>query len=316
MRSRLADPQQSLAALVERWPFHVDLAEFARDHALALNEIDRMAERLGVVRVAAPHTVFALSAQTWSLLKRNLLATLDAFHAANPEAPGISAERLRRQLEPRLPARALSYVLQAFVQTQDVAFEGGSFRLPSHHVSLTTQDGQLWSKVAPLLSGADRFRPPRAREIAGLLRTQEADVRRVLKSLSRQGTAVEISTDHFFLRETVSEMVDIAADIAASAADGQLTAAQFRDRMDNGRKVAIQILEFFDRHGVTVRRGDLRRVNKQRLDLFRRDADGDPPAASGGESSPVGRPDFKSGRGRQPVLGGFDSHSRPPSSRS
>ena len=107
----------------------------------------------------------------------------------------------------------------------------------------------------------------------------------MLKSLSRQGTAVEISPDHFFLRETVSEMVDIAADIAASAADGQLTAAQFRDRMDNGRKVAIQILEFFDRHGVTVRRGDLRRVNKQRLDLFRRDADGDPPAASGGESS-------------------------------
>ena len=162
----LADPQQSLAALVERWPFHVDLAEFARDHALAMNEIDRMAERLGVVQVAAPHTVFALSAQTWSLLKRNLLATLDAFHAANPEAPGISAERLRRQLEPRLPVRVLSCVLHAFVQTHDVAFEGGSFRLPGHHVSLTTQDGQLWSKVAPLLSGADRFRPPRAREIA------------------------------------------------------------------------------------------------------------------------------------------------------
>ena len=44
---------------------------------------------------------------------------------------------------------------------------------------------------------------------------------------------------------------------------------QFRDRLDNGRKVAIQILEFFDRHGVTLRRGDLRRMNTQRLDLFR-----------------------------------------------
>ncbi len=28
--------------------------------------------------------------------------------------------------------------------------------------------------------------------------------------------------------------------------------------------------------------------------------------------SPVGRPDFKSGKGREPVLGGFDSHSLPP----
>ena len=102
-------------------------------------------------------------------------------------------------------------------------------------------------------------------------------------------------------------MVETAADLAAKAATGQFTAAEFRDRLDNGRKVAIQILEFFDRHGVTLRRGDLRRINKHRLDLFRRPADQQPPTPnSGRESSPVGRPDFKSGRGREPVFGGFE----------
>ena len=40
------------------------------------------------------------------------------------------------------------------------------------------------------------------------------------------------------------------------------SAADFRDKLDNGRKVAIQILEFFDRHGLTRRDGDLRRVVK------------------------------------------------------
>ena len=65
-----------------------------------------------------------------------------------------------------------------------------------------------------------------------------------------------------------SEMATIVADVAATAEDGAFTAAQFRDRVDNGRKVAIQILDFFDRHGVTLNRGDLRRVNKHRLDLF------------------------------------------------
>ena len=86
-------------------------------------------------------------------------------------------------------------------------------------------------------------------------------------------------------------------------------AAQFRDRLDNGRKVAIQILEFLDRHGVTMRRGDLRRDQRpaarpvSRATTLR---------TQGGEASPVGRPDFKSGRGRETVLGGFDSHSLPP----
>ena len=48
------------------------------------------------------------------------------------------------------------------------------------------------------------------------------------------------------------------------------------------------------------------------LKLFPAEAVSPDNANSGRESSPVGRPDFKSGRGREPVLGGFDSLSLPP----
>ena len=71
-----------------------------------------------------------------------------------------------------------------------------------------------------------------------------------------------------------------------------------------------QILDFFDRHGITLRKGDLRKINKHRLDLFGpivSSADAD-----GGESSLVGRSDFKSEWGSEPVSGGFDSRSLPP----
>lgn len=51
-------------------------------------------------------------------------------------------------------------------------------------------------------------------------------------------------------------------------ARGQFTAALFRDRVNNGRKIAIEILECFDRQGVTIRRGDLRRINPHRMDLY------------------------------------------------
>jgi len=63
-------------------------------------------------------------------------------------------------------------------------------------------------------------------------------------------------------------MVGIVASIAAADPAGTLTAAEFRDRLANGRKVAIQILEFFDRAGVTVRIGDERRVRNDRLGMF------------------------------------------------
>ena len=141
----------------------------------------------------------------------------------------------------------------------------------------------------------------------------EHEIRHVLKLAGRLGLLHEIAHDHFFSRATVAEMTRIVTDVAAKADDGWFRAAEFRDRMNNGRKVAIQVLDFFDRHGVTLRRGDLRRLNRHRLELFldEPDAERDTPS-SGGEASPVGRPDFKSGRDREPVLGGFDSHSLPP----
>ncbi len=310
----IEEPAPALAALLDCDPRYVDLSAFARDRALADNEMESIVAALDVIRIASKDHVFGLSPATWLHLKRAILSTLNAFHESNPDLPGIGLERLRLQLEPRLPAPAFASVLQGLARAGEVALDGAWVKLASHEVRLTPRDAELWQRMTPLLEGAERFRPPRVRDIEGLLNVPETEIRRVAKLLARIGKVDEVAHDHFFLRSTVAEMVQIAATLAAAGEKGEFTAAQFRDQVNNGRKVAIQILEFFDRHGVTLRRGDLRRINKHRLDLFRPSAE--PPVSGlsdrGRESSPVGRPDFKSGRGREPVLGGFDSHSLPP----
>ena len=315
----LADPGQALEALLGRPPFYADLSAFARDRVLSSEEVEEIAGRAGLIRVALRDSTIAFLPAGFMRLKRGLMAALEKFHGENPDLPGIGFERLRLQLEPRVPAPVFSAILQGLAKRGEVALDGAWIRLPQHEVKLTPADEKTWGRVRPLLAGQERFRPPRVRDIAGIVNAAEPDIRRLLKLVGRIGKVDEIAHDHFFLRATVGEMVDVMMDIAAKVDNGQFTAAQLRDRLDNGRKVAIQILEFFDRHGVTIRRGDLRRLNKHRLDLFRQPAIETPPAAtsnSGREASLVGRPDFKSGKGREPVLGGFDSHSLPPPSRS
>ena len=306
----LTDHGAALTALLDRAPHVVDLEAFARDRALAASAVDGFVARGAVIRIAG--TTLGLSPAVWGKLRRTLLDTLKTFHTAHPDLQGMGLERLRLQTEPRLPARSFLAMLQSLARGRDVALDGAWVRLPTHEVRLMGADEKLWARVQPLLSGAERFRPPRVRDIANALDVGEADVRRLLKLLGRMGKVDEVAHDHFFLRLTIAEIVAIATDVAAHAEANQFSAAQLRDRLDNGRKVAIQILEFFDRHGVTMRRGDLRRINKHRLDLFGSPADD---AENGREASPVGRPDFKSGRGREPVLGGFDSLSLPPATR-
>jgi selenocysteine-specific elongation factor len=312
-----ADPQQALAALAECWPFHVALDAFARDRALAVADVHTMAKSCGLVSVRSHDTEVAFLAAAWRRLAVDLQAALARFHVANPDLAGITPDRLRLQIEPRLPAPLFASVLQDLSRQNNIRLDGAVVRFAGHEARLTDADALLWARIKPLLSGDERFRPPRGGEIAGLAHAPETEVRRLLKSLGRRNIVVEIAPDHFFLHETVGEMVEIAADLAQKSPDRQFGAAAFRDRLDNGRKVAIQILEFFDRHGVTLRRGDLRRMNTQRLHRFaRRDGGEVAPvtATDGRDASPVGRPDFKSGKGREPVLGGFDSRSLPPRS--
>ena len=311
----IEDPARALTALLNCAPGYVDLTGFARDRALGEADVESIAKELAVIRIPAAGKIVALSPARWLELKRDISERLTAFHADNPAMAGMGAEALRRQLGLRLPVPAFSAALQALAGVKEVVLDGASVRLPNHSARLTPADEKLWRAIRPLLAGDERFRPPRVRDVCAMIGRSEGDARRLCKLLGRLGEVDEVAPDHFFLHDTVLEMAEIAGDIAAKAPGGQFAAAAFRDRLNNGRKVAIQILEFFDRHGVTLRRGDLRRIDSHRFELFRGSADEQSGTNNGREASPVGRPDFKSGRGRQPVFGGFDSHSLPPKSR-
>ncbi len=289
----------------------IDLTAFARDRALTLDSCQLLATRLGQVMLPTPHGVTAMSQATWQSLTSSIGAELDRFHAENPDQPGIGLEQLRRAYKPLLAAPHFLAAVRRLTQEGHLALDRTWVRRSGHVAFIAPADEHALTQVLANLD-AEPYRPPRVRDIAKSMSLEESHVRRLLRLSVRRGDTEEIAHDHYFTRATVERIASIAIEIAAKAPDGRFSAADLRDKLDNGRKVAIQILEFFDRHGFTIRRQDLRRINPARIEFFA------PKLASnenGGVPFPVGRPDFKSGWGRQTVLGGFDSHPPPPSSK-
>ncbi len=263
-----AEPGRAVARLLDVPPHALDLAAFCRDRALAADAAPALVARLGLVALGAG-TAIVLSAPRWAACEAALIGAVELFHAENPDLPGLGAERLRLLLEPRLPRPAYRAALARLAGAGRIAAEGSWVRLPGHVARLSAGDEALWARIAPLLSRREeRFRPPRVRDVAGALGVAEAEVRRVLNLVGRSGRVDQVAHDHFFARGAVAEMAGVVGALSGAAPGGAFTAAQFRDRVENGRKLAIQILEFFDRHGLTIRRGDLRRLNPHRADLF------------------------------------------------
>jgi selenocysteine-specific elongation factor len=265
----IPDLEASLRSLLSNPPYASDWTGLVRDNALSTLQAEALVEALDLTLLTSGETTVALLDVQWIAFRTAVLEGLAGYHADNPDLQGQGRERLRLALQPRLPAPAFAAALQRLAREGAIGLDGAFVRLAAHTLRLTEADEALWAEVEPLLQGEARFRPPRVRDIGEALEEPEGSVRRLLKLASRLGRVDEVAHDHFFLRATVEEMAAIVAAVAAAEPAGVFTAAKFRDQVDNGRKVAIQILDFFDRHGVTLRRGDLRRINPHRLDLFR-----------------------------------------------
>lgn len=306
-----SDPARAIAQLLAAEGAWCDLVLFCRDRALAADEADTIAGHLDLVTLPYGGSIVAMRRGSWEKIRSAVGRSLDQCHAERPDLPGLAFESLRRAVRPQIPPALFMEMLRRLGEVGEVALDRTWIRRPGHSVSFSPEDEEMWTEIGGHLS-PEPYRPPRVRDIAKAIDADEGDVRRILRMSARRGDVEEIAHDHFFTRDSIERMAAIAIEVASHAPEGRFTAADFRDRLHNGRKVAIQILEFFDRHGLTMRRGDLRRINPARIDSF---APASAPHEHGGVPSPVGRPVFKTGWGRETASGGFDSHPPPPSSQ-
>ena len=181
------DPQIALSGLLGCPPGYADLSVFARDRALSDSEVERVVTLTGAIRIAHASGVVVLAPETWARLTASLRAALETFHAEKPDLPGLGVERLRLQLEPRPPEIAFAAILQRFARIKEISLSGGWVRLASHEVTMTESDESQWQRICPLIADAERFQPPRVRDIAGILNVPEPDVRRIMLLAGRKG---------------------------------------------------------------------------------------------------------------------------------
>jgi selenocysteine-specific elongation factor len=243
----------------------VETGRFGQARNLRPVDVDRLLQAAGGAKLEG----FGFLAETLAAARKDIVETLAAHHQSKPDAPGLQPERLRVTLKKRWPAPVFKALLDQEVRAKTVMVDGPFLRLPGHSLTLGARDEALWKKISAELV-RERFKPPRVRDFASVYSVPEPEMRKLLQRLAKVGRVVEVAPDQYFLRPVVAEMVGVAHGIGHD-----FTAAEFRDKLDNGRKVAIQILEFFDRHGITIRRGDLRRTVPQKLAQF-----GPPPSLS------------------------------------
>lgn len=193
----------------------------------------------------------------WQALKARVLAQLARFHELEPDQLGPDRDRLRRFASLALERPAFISLVDELLGEQAIASSGPWLHLPTHQARLNEADTALWQQVQPLLLAA-RFDPPWVRDLARATGSEEAEVRLLLRKMARLGQVHQVVRDLFYPEATVRQM---AAMLLRMAGD-EVQVTVFRDALGIGRKRSIQVLEYFDRIGLTRRLGDQRRIRR------------------------------------------------------
>jgi len=190
-------------------------------------------------------------------LAEALLKAVGQYHIDHPEAGGITRRQARLALDEAVSTELLTSLLHRLACNGKINASGTLLRLPGHSASFNPMEIALWRGVLAMLEDG----PPRTialSELARELRASEAAVRAMLTRRRINGDVWQVTDNKFMLRDHIATLAATAARL--DAAHTGFTAAQFRDASGIGRNFVIQLLEFFDRIGVTRRIGELRRI--------------------------------------------------------
>ena len=194
---------------------------------------------------------------TWDYLEQSLVAALQRFHETQPDELGPDRDRLRRYALPQLERPVYLALLEQALAAGKIESSGPWLHLPGHRVRLSEEEEVLKARLWPLLESA-RFNPPWVRDLAGALDIEEDRVRHLLRKLSRIGELQQVVKDLFYPDATIRQLANQILDMERQA--GVIRAAAFRDQIQLGRKRSIQLLEHFDRIGLTRRFGNERKI--------------------------------------------------------
>jgi selenocysteine-specific elongation factor len=193
----------------------------------------------------------------WQRLKDKILATLREFHITHPLVPGMDMEALRGTLPYALSAKIFRAIVDTLLADKIIAKEESLLRTAQHRVQLGSQEKSLMERIKKIL-GEQPMGPPDLKEIEKQLAANRNKLTEVMRLLERDGSVIRVATDLYYLPSTIDQVRAVLKKFLSEK--GEITAASFRDLIGSSRKYTIPLLEYFDREGLTIRIGDIRRL--------------------------------------------------------
>ena len=182
-----------------------------------------------------------------------MVEKLTEYHANHQDQLGLSKTRLYRMAVLEQPEVLALQLMDELVAKGELAQTRGWLHLPDHRIEFSAAELQIWQQIRPLFEATNQALW--VRDIASELHADETEMRNLLYKAGKLGYAVPIVKDRFLLTEQIRQFASWIK--AFVQAHGEISVNQLRDELQYGRKLTVQLMEYFDRTGFLRRKGNV-----------------------------------------------------------
>ena len=194
-------------------------------------------------------------------LQQHIIATLEQYHQQAQDTLGVGKDRLYRMTALNQPQVIFNAIINQLLNQQLLANTRGWLHLAAHQLQLTQPELQCWQQIEQLMTTDPQ--PWWIRDLASAMGENEESLRKLGYKLAQLSYVAAIVKDRYVTHEY---LVKMATEVRQHTAQYQkLETAEFRNISQLGRKVAIQLLEYFDKIGFTKRKFNYRELKDQDL---------------------------------------------------
>ena len=185
--------------------------------------------------------------------RRRAMEFVEQYFAGNKMAVNVPKGEFVQKLIPS--GAPVNFLLHDLVKEQIIAINGDALEIPGRSKTLGGAEGEL-ARAIELQYIEAGLQTPATSVIIKAIPQRPKVIEGVIGFLVKQGTIVRLAEGVYLHKDVIA-----AAREKLSERKGQtIDVSQFKDLFGISRKVAIPLLEYFDREGATKRVGDSRVV--------------------------------------------------------
>lgn len=192
-------------------------------------------------------------------LQAQVLEKMATYHAEHQDQLGVTKARLYRMALLAQPEALANFLIDTLIEEKQLLQTRGWIHLPDHRIEFDAKELPIWQQIQPLFAATTQALW--VREVAQALSLDETFTRNLLYKAGKLGYLIPIVKDRFLLSEQIAAFADLIR--AFIAEHGEISVNQLRDEIQYGRKLTVQLIEYFDRTGFLRRKGNVHLLRDQ-----------------------------------------------------